>query len=137
MAWLQTTPKPDPKRYGGKVPEGLKFVSRHEEMKAKGITPQLPPNPAPHIIDQLIEIGLTEAAGMSFGPVSWREINEWQKATGVILQPWEARLMRRLSSEYVSFSRKAEDEGCSPPWRGPVTEEMRKAEQEQLEAVLG
>ncbi len=138
MAWLQATPKPDPRRFpNGKVPPTLKLVSRHERMKSDGITPQMPPNPAPHIIDRLIEIGLTEAAGMAAGPLSWQEIDAWCNRTGVDLPPWEARLIRRLSSEYLSESRKAEDENCPPPWRAPVTQRERDVEMERLVMVLG
>jgi hypothetical protein len=97
----------------------------------------MPPNPAPHIIDRLIEIGLTEAAGMGAVPVSWREINAWCERTRVDLLPWEARLIRRLSADYLAMSRKAESETCPPPWRAPVTEQERDSELARLRMVLG
>lgn len=106
-------------------------------MKKDGVPVPMPVNPAPHIIDRLIEVGLTEAAGMGAGPVSWGSINEWQRATRVTLPPWEAKLLRRLSSDYLSMSRAAEEETCPAPWRGVPTAAVIKAELRVLDAVLG
>ncbi|UAK26553.1 hypothetical protein K8P63_07025 [Sphingomonas nostoxanthinifaciens] len=106
-------------------------------MKRHGVEPEMPVNPAPHIINRLIEVGLVEAAGMGASPMSWREINDWQRATGVDLSAWEARLLRRLSSEYLAEGRRAESENCPPPWRAPVTAREREVEQAQLMTVLG
>ena len=106
-------------------------------MKADGVTPKMPPNPAPHIIDRLIEIGLTETAGMGVGPLSWLAINEWQRAAYVRLTPWEAKLIRRLSIAYVAEGRRAENETCPPPWHREVTQREREVEQARLQMVLG
>ena len=72
------------------------LLSRIEKMKRDKIVPPMPHNPAPHITDRLIEIGLTQAAGMGAVPLSWLEINAWCERTAVDLEPWEARLIRRL-----------------------------------------
>lgn len=140
MAWLNATPKPDPRTKRGKLLAEGKVappVSRIDKLKADKITPQMPPNPAPHIVDRLVEIGLTEAAGMSSGPLSWREINEWQRATRVVLAPWEARLIHSLSTAYVSESRRAESESCTPPWRAEVTKREIEVERTALDMLLG
>lgn len=97
----------------------------------------MPPNPAPHITERLIEIGLTEAAGMGVGPISWPTIDAWQRVTGVRLAPWVARLIRRLSTEYVAFSHAAESENCPPPWYDGPTEREVQTEQARLEMLLG
>lgn len=97
----------------------------------------MPPNPAPHFTDRLIEIGLTEAAGMGAVPISWRQIEAWQQLTGVPLEPWEARLLRRLSAIYLAEGRTAESESCPPPWRTQVTAREREVEDAQLRSVLG
>ena len=96
----------------------------------------MPPNLAPHIIDRLIEIGLTEPAGMGVGPVSWREIDAWCNRT-IDLPPWEARLLRSLSVAYVAEGRRAESENCPPPWRWEPSEREREAEMARLRMVLG
>jgi hypothetical protein len=96
-------------------------------MKRAGSQPQMPHNPMPHVIDRLFEIGLTEAVGMGVGPISWATINAWQRAVMVTLPPWEARLLRRLSADYVAENRLAEDEGRPPPWRTDLTARDRVA----------
>ncbi len=135
MAWLNATPKPDERSKRAKTAAGT--ISRRDKMKRDGITPRMPPNPAPHIITRLVEIGLTESNGMGATPLSWREIVAWQSATGVILSPWEARLIRSLSISYIAEGRRAEAEACPPPWRTALTAQERMAAEDALWAVLG
>jgi hypothetical protein len=106
-------------------------------LRKNKVSPPMPPNPAPHLIERLIEIGLSEAAGMSAVPVSWQSIDAYQRNTGIILSAWEARLIRRLSSDYLAMSRKAENETCPPPWKAPVTDRQCDLELVRLRQVLG
>jgi len=108
-----------------------------DDLKRRKLAPQMPPNPAPHIFDWLIEIGLTEAAGMGAAPISSRELAAWQDNTSVRLAPWEARLIRELSKQYLAEGRRAEDETCPPPWKAPVTERELEIEEAQLRRLLG
>lgn len=101
------------------------------------MTPAMPPNPAPHIIARLIELGITESNGMGPVPISWCEMAEWQRLTGVALDPWEARLLRQLSVAYIAESRRAESEACPAPWRREVTQAERDADERRLRVVLG
>lgn len=136
MAWLNATPKPDEGTKRAKSGQGAQ-ISRIDRMKRDGIQAQMPPNPAPHLISRLVEIGLTEAAGMGAAPLSWREIDAWCNRTSVDLSPWEARLIRQLSVEYLAESRRAESENCPPPWRAEVSEREKEIELERLRMVLG
>jgi hypothetical protein len=138
MAWLNAVPKPDPRSRRGKAEENAPpRLSRLDELKRKKITPVMPPNPAPALIARLIEIGLTEGGGMAPVPLSWGAINEWAKAVEVDVEPWEKRLMRALSVEYIAESRRAERESCPAPWRAPVvTQAEREAEVDALRALL-
>lgn len=106
-------------------------------MKKDGIIPQMPPNPVPHVIVRLIEIGITETTGMGPAPLSWREIQAWQSATNVRLPPWETRLIRALSLAYMGESAKAENENCPSPMRAEITERDREVEEVKLRMVLG
>lgn len=106
-------------------------------MKKDGIPIRMPPNPLPHFVAWFVEIGISESKGMGASPLSWREINEWQRATGVELSPWEAKLIRRLSTEYLAEGRKAESENHPAPWRAEVTKREREIEQQRLVRVLG
>lgn len=139
MAWLNAVPRPDVRSRRGKAAEAEPpRTSRLEDMKRRKIEPVMPPNPAPELISRLIEIGLTAGGGMGPAPLSWTEIVNWQIATKVALQPWEARLMRRLSVEYVAEGRRAENENCPQPWRTKiVTESEAKAELDDLRSLLG
>lgn len=136
MAWLNATPKPDESTKRAS-PVAAGEGSRLDQYKRQKIDPPMPPNPAPHIIDRLVEIGLNEAAGMGVGPISWLSIDAWQRLTATYLSPWEAKLIRALSVEYVAESRRAESETCPPPWRAKVTARERDTELQRLQMVLG
>lgn len=137
MAWLHATPKPDARSRRGREEPATARLSRIDDLKRKKINPPMPPNPAPHITDWLIEMGLTEAAGMGAVPISSRELAAWQDNTCVRLAPWEARLIRELSKAYLAEGRIAESETCPPPWRAPVTQRELDIEESQLRMVLG
>lgn len=106
-------------------------------MKRDGIELPMPSNPAPLITNRLMEIGLTEAAGMGAGPLSWPSIAGWQAVAGVSLSPWEARTIRKLSVEYLAEGRRAESENRPAPWRAPVTARQQEVEFDQLRSLLG
>ena len=137
MAWLHAVPKPPAGTRRAKLADHSPKISRLDQLKKDGITPQMPPNPLPHIIARLIEIGITETTGMGAAPLSWREIAEWQRNTGVPLAPWEAKLIRQLSLAYMAESRRAEEETCAPPWRSEITPKEREVAEAKLRMVLG
>jgi hypothetical protein len=135
LAWLGTAPKDErPKALAGQV--ASEPISRMERMRRDGIDPLMPPCPAPHIIAYLMEAGPVETAGMDRVPLSWREIHYWQHDTAVSLEPWEARLLRQLSGEYLSQSRKAEKPDCPAPW-GAMTQDHRDAVEKKLLKLFG
>ncbi len=136
MAWLAAAPKPDPRSRRAKEASQDEPVSRLEAMKARGIIPEMPPNPMPHLINWLVEMGLTEPAGMGIGPVGWQTIDAWCRRTFIALAPWEARLIRHLSVSYVAENRRAEVEGCPAPWRASVTQREKELEIEGLRALI-
>lgn len=137
MAWLHAKPKPDPRSRRAKVDATLPRLSRLDILTKQGAVPQLPPNPLPHVLSRLIDIGMTEPGGMGPVPLSSREVEAWQHNTGVELSPWEARLLRTLSREYVAQLAKAEEPDCPAPWRAEVTQSEIEAERAGLRAVLG
>ncbi len=82
---------------------------------------------ADHLIRYLWEIGPTMAAGMGAGPITHGELLAWQMLTGIKLEPWESRFLRRLSQEYLVESQRAEKRDARPPWvaepaKPPVTD---------------
>ena len=138
MAWLNAVPKPDPRlkdRLGDDEKRSQR--SRLDLMGGVKNPPPMPPNPLPRMIELLIEIGLTEAAGMGSAPLSWREISAWVDRTGVQLLPWESRLLRSLSVAYLAESHRATAHNSAAPWRAPLTAREIAHELDQLAAVLG
>lgn len=137
MAWLNTAPKPPENSERAKQLKGKSLPTRIATMKKHWAVMPMPPCPAPHIIDRFVELGISEAAGMGVAPLSWREIMAWQEANCLRLPPWEARLLRRMSTEYLAEGRRAETENCPPPWQWPFCEADRAAEQAALDLVFG
>ena len=129
-------PKPDATSARGKNEAAHSKVSRLDTYKQGKIDPPMPPNPAPHIIDRLVEMGITEGE-MSPKPLSWGEIVAWQEGTWVRLAPWEARLIRRLSAAYLAESRLAESENRPAPYHTGPDQRAIDTEQARLMAVLG
>lgn len=65
-----------------------------------------------YLLAYLIEIGVAEGDG----PLSYGEIECWQRQAGIELEAWESRAMRRLSDAYVRESHKARKRDAEPPW---------------------
>jgi hypothetical protein len=77
----------------------------------------MPPlDEAEYLVEHLWEVGPTMAAGAGAGPVTFQEMTAWQEMTGVDLEPWEARILRQLSLDYLSESHKAESPDRLPPY---------------------
>lgn len=85
-------------------------------MKVDGIDPDFPPLTTPWVVDYLMEIGPFVSAGMGPGPIGWRDIAAWQEISGIDLQPWEGRLIRRLSAEYLGMLQDAKKPECPAPY---------------------
>ena len=98
--------------WAGDVPESTVEALRETYM------PEMPPlEEGGYLVGYLLEIGPVQASGMGQGPISHESILAWQALTGIELEPWESRLLRRLSSEYLSESNRAQKLGCEPPWK--------------------
>lgn len=126
---------PQPKT-GARIPQ----KSRREVLKAAGVEPDMPPLEwGRYLVEYLFEFGPTVAAGMGSGPLPPSEIEAAQRLLGIQLQPWEARLLLRLSREYLQESHRATVPNCTPPWYEPVSAEAdRMATAMRLEqAMLG
>ncbi len=113
MAWLHAEPR-EGKRAASKAPP----ISRYRRMMAEGSEPQMPPVNTPYLIEFLLEIGPAIQHGGGAVPIGWLDLEAWQRLTGAELAPWEARLIRRLSHEYLAMIRDAEKPDCPPPWGG-------------------
>jgi len=79
-----------------------------------------------YLVAYLFEFGPTVAAGMGSAPVSAGEIESWSRLLGIELGGWEARLLLRLSREYLAEASNATKQDCLAPWQ-PETYQPDKA----------
>jgi hypothetical protein len=86
-------------------------------MQKDGINPAMPPNDAPHLLEYFWDVGPTIHGSMGESAVDWPQIESWQRQTGIELQPWQVRLLRRLSGEYLAESQKATKPNYPAPWK--------------------
>lgn len=114
-----------------------KLPARIEPFKAERAEPPLPPLPERHVYDWLMEVGPVDASDTGQSPISWTTIRDWAGLTFRRLSAWEARTLRRLSTEYLAELHAAEDHVRPAPWSpGPSEITQREAER-RLRAVLG
>lgn len=85
-------------------------------MLEDGRTIELPPNPAPFLSRYLDDIGPVIYTGTGRAPIEWGDIIAWEQKVGFALPPWQARLLRSLSRDYLNMLALAEDPACPPPW---------------------
>lgn len=111
----------------------VKNISRRALLKKYGIeSPEMPECDAEYLIHYLFEIGPVMPGGMGDAPISHGEISAWINLTGIHLQPWEVRFLRRLSIEYINESQAATAHGALSPWEAaaPVAALALRADQE-------
>jgi hypothetical protein len=76
----------------------------------------MPTCDALHIVGYLFDVGPALSTSMGQAPLSFTELSEWQRCTGFELQPWEARILRQLSLEYLNELQLAKKLTCPSPW---------------------
>lgn len=126
LAWLNT--KPDSKAKDA--------PTRLEGMQKGGISPLLPPNPAPYLLEWLFDIGPSVSTGMGEAMIGWRDIEAWQSINGVEVQPWEARTLRRLSRDFLNQQYEAKQPGCPAPY-SLDEKQVRDRVADQFKAMVG
>lgn len=116
-AWLNAVPEAPKQGASATAPR----KSRRDELNGAGIEPEMPSLEwGQYLVGYLFELGPTMAAGMGAGPLMPSELESAQRLLGIEFQPWEARLLLRLSREYLEESHRATEENCAPPWDDPV-----------------
>ncbi len=104
------------------------MTQEYYDEQAAEYMPALPPLECAgdYLIGYLFEVGPTGSNGMGATPITWTEIDAYCRRGGIDLAPWEARLIRRLSAEYVSEAHKATENFYPAPWwpEGEVAEQQ-------------
>jgi hypothetical protein len=75
-----------------------------------------------YLIDYLLQVGPASSSGMGLAVISFTELQAWQACAGIVLQPWEGQILRRLSADYITESVRAEKPDCPPPYGNPELE---------------
>lgn len=114
MAWWHAVPRPPQ----DKPPRVIDRRSRLQWLLDMGLKPDMPALNAAlqPFIAMLFEAGPTSVAGQGAIPLTWADLEAWQQGIGVRLPPWQLRLLRRLSAEYLAEFNQADDPEAQPPW---------------------
>lgn len=129
-AWLDAIPERDEK---DKRPANT--VSRRKALEEKSDPIDMPElTCGDYLVNFLYEVGPTMAAGMGAGPLTYSELEAWQRANGIELRPWESALMRRLSCEYASESHAATKRDRPAPFAGAAP--TRRSMQSEIDRKL-
>lgn len=91
---------------------------------------------AGYLVETLMDAGIFTAAGMGQVPITWADLAAWQGGTGITLEPWESRLLRRMSTEYLNELHRAEKHDAPPPWHVELTPEQRQQVAARIKDVL-
>ncbi len=94
------------------------------------------PEEAAYLVSALMEAGPTTVAGMGEIPLTWADLLAYQRGIGQDFAPWELRLIRRLSGEYLSESIRAKAPDARAPWIKEVTAEQRSEVAQQMRDAL-
>jgi hypothetical protein len=79
--------------------------------------PEMPPlSGGAYLVGYLFEVGPVMSTGMGPSIVTHQELQAWQHGMGLVLEPWEIKFIRRLSSEYIGEQARATDRSAFPPW---------------------
>lgn len=117
LAWWQSVPAPpesektDPK----KAPKPRKSRQQALGDDVQPDMPEIEPETR-YLLDTFMEAGPVSVGASGPTTLTWADIAAWSSGTSIELEPWEARLVRRLSSEYLSEARRAEAHDALPPW---------------------
>jgi len=68
-----------------------------------------------YLIDYLAELGEAKLAGSDLAPNTWVDIVAWQDATGLRLEPRDAKALKMLSEAYVLQHMRSTDKNCPEP----------------------
>lgn len=110
-------------------------VSRRDAFKKRGVDIQMPTIEwGAYILAYLFEVGPTMPSGMGSGPLTFSEIEAWQRTVGIFLLPFEAQLLRRLSVEYFGESHAATKFDCPAPYG--VSLQLVKSTQKEINRKL-
>lgn len=133
-AWLGA--EPDDKGLASKGAKKSRLAKMRQERGDDDYYPEMPPCESRYLLGYLMfDLGPSFAAG-SMGPGQPElELAAWQSNTGIVLSPWESRVLKRLSLEYVTYLHEYAKPDCPPPWQ-EIEEEDRFALAKRVKSMF-
>lgn len=101
-------------------------------MDDRGEVPDLPPVAADYIVKWWLEIGPVTGDR----PIDWTELSQWQENIGIVLEPWEARAIRAMSTAFLSQRDDARNPACRAPYSGETEREVQDRVTSQFAAMV-
>lgn len=139
LAWWHAAPKPKPsnlkKLKNAPEPDRVSRLKMRLDAGGEIDLPDIDPALL-HFVSVLMEAGPVSSAGMGPIPLTWAELDAWQHCVGLRLQPWEARLIRVLSGDYLEEFQQAEAHDAPPPWIQESTAERRSKVARHIRNIL-
>jgi hypothetical protein len=133
VAWLSTAPE---RLEGDK--SNTPLLTRRQQLDNDGEEPELPACDAPELVQYLFEAGPVLYSGMGPVPLTYIEIESWQRIAGQRLTPWECSTLRRLSQAFADQTTKAAKRDCPAPYTsGEPTLAHRKEVDRKLRDFFG
>jgi len=111
-------------------------TTRREQYKDTVFVGAEPKPYAQWLLNVMYEVGLYSPAANGMAPITWGEIKHWQEITGH--WPWLAKVVKRLSSEYVNEYYAASDVNRPSPLQAHIDlNEQRKVVSQQFQNIFG
>lgn len=142
LGWWNAVPQPR----AGDAADLIEFrpISRlkmAQEAMARGamdvriILPHIHPT-LNYFILCLFEAGPVSQAGEHQIPITWSDLDAWQRGSGVSLPPWQLHLIRRLSADYLTEVMAARDPARPPPWEMNLDADRRTRIAKHVKKIL-
>lgn len=84
---------------GASIAEHYEAVARSRGLK-KPVAPPLPPE-VRHLWQTFLELHRTRPAGFGVSPISFTELDAWQRLKRWPLEPWEVEAIRKLDDIWI------------------------------------
>lgn len=81
-----------------------------------GTVPMPEPPAGMYLIDALFKIGPVQHEA----PISWQDLESWERRRGIELAPWQADLLVEMSKAYLGEMYAARECHALPPWPDAV-----------------
>lgn len=117
--------------------EEHKGKSRAQHITERGGKPLFPKvRIMNYLIGYWLEMGRAKATGMGLGAFDATDLIAWQQGTGITLNAWEFRVLRKMSEVFAGFLPEARQIACKPPYGNPFNDFDRKKIDNKLRSVF-